>query len=350
MSMSLTLKEIEGQFAALEKTIGAFRGAKARLLALYEQQPPEKLVCIGCGSSYELACSLRNIAYQRLSIPCAAYAAGDVWMHAADYRRDFENAWVICISRSGQTTEVLRAGQALLDMGINARLLSIICADDTPLERLSVFTLRLPWAFDESVCQTRSVTNLFAAGAMMMDCLGGKEELEQRFEQLSGIGGDLLERARPLAKKVAQENWSRAVVLADGPADGLAAECALAFKEISQQEGYTHHVLDVRHGPMVLIRANTLVLVWLPNAGGIPQQIRDLLGEIRANGARLLCVTEFEENVDGALNLAIGQQTGAVAGCVALAVMCQLIAYEKSFYAGCNPDQPDGLTAWIHIQ
>ena len=61
-----------------------------------------------------------------------------------------------------------------------------------------------------------------------------------------------MERYAPLAQEVAQEEWESVVVLADSELDGIASEAAIAFVEIPQVHANYYHVLDVRHGPMVL--------------------------------------------------------------------------------------------------
>ncbi len=56
-----------------------------------------------------------------------------------------------------------------------------------------------------------------------------------------------------LAEQVAERDWNKVVILADSELEGIASEAALAFAEIPQLPANYYHVLDVRHGPMVLV-------------------------------------------------------------------------------------------------
>ena len=50
--------------------------------------------------------------------------------------------------------------------------------EKSTLEELSDLTVVLPWAYDNSVCQTRSVTNLYAASLLINAICYGDEELK----------------------------------------------------------------------------------------------------------------------------------------------------------------------------
>jgi len=137
------------------------------------------------------------------------------------------------------------------------------------------------------------------------------------------------------------------VVLADGEADGLAEEGALAFKEISQLPSNYYHLLDARHGPMVLFGARTLVLAALRTP--VDARERALIADIVARGAAVVCFSNLPCDIPGAECFALGEDVGAAAGGLGLLALCQLASLYKSAHTGCNPDLPDGLSPWISI-
>mgnify|MGYP000004771189 CR=1 FL=1 len=68
---------------------------------------------------------------------------------------------------------------------------------------------------------------------------------------------------RPVLAEIANLDWDNVVVLADGPICGIAEEGALAFTEISMLTGRYFHLLDYRHGPIVVSGKRTLTLALL---------------------------------------------------------------------------------------
>ncbi len=133
----------------------------------------------------------------------------------------------------------------------------------------------------------------------------------------------------------------------DAEIDGLAEEGALAYKEISQINSNYYHLLDVRHGPMVLIGPGTMVLASVSAPGNRFEM--GLVDDLIARGAKVVCYSQEAVRKDGATCISLGEDVGPVAGGLGLIALCQLISYHKSGVMGCNPDQPDGLDAWIRI-
>ncbi len=345
--MKQTILEIRQQYEALSKTLALFDAKLPRLRAEWTENPPRALVFLGCGSSYMVACSLRDIAAAWTDIPVSAMAAGDLWLNHARYRRQLSGALVVAISRSGRTSEILHAIEALRNDNVNFRLFSLAATEKSPLAALSQICMELPWAFDESVCQTRSVSNLYAAGICLLAGLTGRQESVSLLGQLTKAGPEYLERAEKIMQGIASQPWNKAVVLTDGECAGLSAEGALAFQEIAQVPACQHHVLDVRHGPMVLIDSQTLVLVYL-YPDGQPQQ-EALLNDLRKKGALIVAYANLPREISGAECVGLGLDVGIEAGGIAFLALCQLAAYCKSAETGSDPDAPDGLDPWIQV-
>ena len=345
--MGFTLGEIRGQFDALGKTIGLLDAEREKISSAVAGFGPKAILFTGCGSSFYISCSLRSIASTRLQLPVHALASGDLWLNCEKYRPLLEGALVVSVSRSGRTSEVLNAYKAIRALNAGTHFISVICDDDTPLEALSDLTLRMPWAFDESVCQTRCVSNMYAMGAMLIGVLAGDPSIRKGMEDLCRLGPDYIRRCEGLAQEIAQRDWDHAVVLADGEIDGLATEAALAYKEISQLNSNYYHLLDVRHGPMVLIGKKTLVLVSVKSPA-CPYEMA-LVDDVLATGATAVCCSQKPLDKPGAINVALGEDIGLTAGGMGLLVFCQLVAYYKSKIVGCDPDHPDGLDPWINL-
>lgn len=345
--MNQTILEIRSQYEALRKTLSLFEEKRASLARIWAEKKPKALAFIGCGSSYMVSCSLRDAAARVLGLPVFAMAAGDLWLNCESYQRQLDGAMIVAVSRSGKTSEILHAADAMDAAGIRYTLCGIVAATDTPLGERAAVSLEIPWAFDESVCQTRSVSNLYAAGLCLISGFAGDKKVPEALSKLCETGDAYLKKAEPLMEQIAKEPWDKAVVLADGISAGVATEGALAFQEISQLPGAQHHVLDVRHGPIVLVDEKTLVLVYLLPSGQSQQEA--LIRDLQKKGAKVLVYSNLPREIPDAETISLGTDVGEAAGGIAFLNLCQLAAYEKSAETGSDPDAPTGLDAWIQV-
>ena len=342
--MKLTEREIHNQYQALKQTLVEVSSNENAIKSFYNSGQYHSITFLGCGSSYSIAKSMATIGNMALDIPVYALPAGDVWLNYPKYAKQLTGSLFVAISRSGSTSELLNA----LNAAGNPPAVSIVCVKDSALTKVSGLNIELPWAFDESVCQTRCVTNMYAAGALMLEILAGGSGIKTGLEKAASIGDSFIAKYNKALENLAQKNWDHVVVLADGELDGLAEEAALAFKEISQLPSNYYHILDSRHGPMVLIGPNTLVIAMLTHNDNEYEMnvIRDIVNK---EAAVLVC-TAKELLIDGVrLNAYIGVDINHTAAGALYISLCQLLAYHKSFVVGCDPDAPEGLTPWIKI-
>jgi len=150
-------------------------------------------------------------------------------------------------------------------------------------------------------------------------------------------------------KKIAQSSsWDKVVVLADSELQGIAEEGVLAFIEISRVPSNYHHILDVRHGPMVMIDEKTLVIM-----ASSPERFSyqtGLINNLKGKGAKIATIGSKDEkfnNVDLHIIVPVFQNY-SVRG-IPFIFVVQAIAYFKAIHKGINPDVLDGLDPWIKL-
>lgn len=343
--MSLTYKEIHETFDSLTR-IDKLVGDEAASFAALAKRA-SKIVYLGCGSSYSLAKGMARITRMHLGVESMAIAGGDLLVHAPAYAKGLDGALIVCVSRSGSTSELIYAIEALRKLGCKFSVATICCKARSELAQMSERSLEMPWAFDESVCQTRSVTCLFFAQALLIAHLASDAELLEGLRKAMGLVPAFLEKAEPFAKQLAQEAWTHAVVLADAQLSGIAEEGALAYKEICQLPSNFYNILDSRHGPMVLFKADTLVVIAAstPISGHETKFVED----IAKKGCKVVLYSDLPATIAGVDNIPLGAELAHAARGIPFIMLNQLIAYYKSGYTGANPDKPDGLDAWIKL-
>jgi fructoselysine-6-P-deglycase FrlB-like protein len=342
--MNLTYTEMLDTFNALKKTQDYLENTWNGIETFFKDK--KRFVFIGCGSSYSLAKSMSIIVSMHTGFPSSAMAAGDILLHSHRYAKCFDGALVVCISRSGRTSELLMALDALKSQGYSFTVASHICADDTPLAAKSDFSLSTPWAFDNSVCQTRSVTNFYFAAAYISAKITGNQAVLDDLEHIINKGPEYTKTTEALADKLSEQPWTHCVVLADAELEGLAEEGALAFKEICQLPSNYYHLLDLRHGPMVLLGEKTLVIAAL---GPKNDHEFKLIDDIKEKKSELVVFSDTSTEPKGVHHLSYGRQLSHIALGIPFIVLCQMIAYKKSLKTGADPDKPTGLKAWIAL-
>jgi glucosamine--fructose-6-phosphate aminotransferase (isomerizing) len=329
--------DIFAQPESLYQTLRRLAQAEKELDAIYRRTRPQAIALIGCGTSYTLSISVAAVMQRRLGIPVYAIAGGDLLRHPRQYAPVLQSAMLMTCSRSGSTTETLYAVErARREYG--RPLLSITGKPDSPLARLADVSLSLPWSMELAVCQNRSVNNFYLAGMWLAAKWGGDRALLGELEPAIAAAARALQHS-PIEHL--ELFWRRAVVLADGELYGLAATGALSLLEMAQIPTLTYYTLDVRHGPVVGIDAQTLVVLIGSLEGR--QWEEDLLRDL----ARLKAAV-YRVSADMPVLRGTGLHSDAAMGLVA-SVTLQMLAYRRAVAQGLNPDRPVDLTSWIDL-
>ncbi len=343
--MFLTQKEILGQYIALKKTFSYFKEKAGLIRDFVNQHNSGSLTFAGCGSSYCLSKSAEISAKMRLNLPANGFAAGDLLVNYTHYESMLSNTMLVLPSRSGGTSEVLLVAQKAKEQGVP--IIGICAREKSNLADIADLMLEIPWAFDNSVCQTSTVTNLYMAHLMLLGIIGNDENLCREIEEAIMAGDDYIRRNMPLLEEIGRSDFSNVVILADSELEGIASEAALAFIEIPQVSSNYYHVLDVRHGPMVLINRETLVIMVCS-----PEDIKyqqELIQDIQMRGAKLISLSSTNTCYGSQWNVRLpSYQNFAVLG-IPFIFVPQMIALYKALDKGINPDRPAGLDPYIKL-
>jgi glutamine---fructose-6-phosphate transaminase (isomerizing) len=153
-----TLSEIFSQ-PLCWKTCLAKLAASAELHAAAKLARSEaEWIFVGCGTSYYLAQAAAS-TFNYLNLPARAIPASDLLLYPALTLHAGKDYIPVVISRSGRTSEAVRAAQ-MLEQDHNRRTIAITCADGQPLETACTVTLKLLDADEQSMVMTRSFTSM----------------------------------------------------------------------------------------------------------------------------------------------------------------------------------------------
>ncbi len=341
-------KEIFSQYDALIQTYAHMLGMKEEIHSFAKTNATSGLTFIGCGSSYSICKSAAMSARMQLNGRINALAAGDLLIHFESMSGIVKDTIIVAPSRSGSSSEVVMAvNKAKSEMGL--KCISICTVKDSELSGLADLSIELPWAFDDSVCQTRTVTNLYFANLLLIALLADDKSLIEELGEAVKAGNKFMKTNLEVLKTISKnDQWDRIVVLADAELEGIAEEGALAFNEICQLPSNYYHVLDVRHGPMVLIGMNTLVIIACSPVETALQ--RDLVRDVKATGAYVVTVSDKDSTSWGSdCNILVPKyQNYSVTG-IPFIYVPQALSFYKALALGVNPDAPTGLEPWIKL-
>jgi glucosamine--fructose-6-phosphate aminotransferase (isomerizing) len=335
-----TRQEIFSQPDAWAAALEVLHENQAGILELAPLQNYDSLIFAGCGSTYYLALAAAALSQQLTGIPCHAFPSSELWLYPHSSYVD-RNLLLVAISRSGETTETLRACQSFLEEK-RGTLLTLSCYAQMPLAKLGALNLVLPSGQEQSVAQTRAFSTLYLATVALACLWAGRMDLFASLSLLPEAGRHVLEQARSQAEMIGTDSTvDRFYWLGSGPRYGLAAELSLKMKEMSLSHSEPFHFLEFRHGPKSMVTRSTWVLGLqsLVNAKHESAVLADMttLGGKAVDLARACGLSRSASGLDEIIRDVLYLPMG------------QLIAFERSLYKGLNPDLPNNLDAVVKL-
>jgi fructoselysine-6-P-deglycase FrlB-like protein len=256
----------------------------------------ERIAVVGCGTSWFMAQSyaaLRETAGLGIT---DSFAASEAFVD-----RDYDA--IVAITRSGTTTEVLELLDGIRASGSRARTVGIVGDPETPLVDLVDDVVKLPFADEKSVVQTRFATT---ALAFVRASLG--ENLDTAIADAAAAVDEELPDTLVSAEQYSflGTNWTV----------GLAHEAALKMREASQSWTESYPAKEYRHGPIAIAAPGRVTWMF----GQAPE---GLAADLAVTGAH------FENSsLDGLADL----------------VRAQRVALARARRFDLDPDHPRNLT------
>jgi glucosamine--fructose-6-phosphate aminotransferase (isomerizing) len=288
---------------------------------------------IGCGSSYYISQAAAASWQMITGIRARAIPASELLFFPDLVLTDTAKCRPILVSRSGHSSEVVRAAQ-YLEKERDIRTLAISCATHQPLEKVSAATLYLLPADEKSVVMTRSFTSMLLGSQSLAACVANRKEVTNGLRRLPDGVQIVLDSVNQRIREFVQaRTFADYVFLAQGPLFGIASEGQLKIKEMSCSYAQVFHTLEFRHGPKAISGPEILVTFLLSETAYEAE--RKVLEEIKGLGAATLVITNkadaaTRKNADFLVELNLdAPESVRAAGYL---VTCQLMG----FYTGLN--------------
>jgi glucosamine--fructose-6-phosphate aminotransferase (isomerizing) len=308
----------------------------------------EEWLFIGCGSSYYVALAAAATMKLITGRRARAIPASEMLLYP-ELVFSTSPFVPVLISRSGQTSEVLKAAEKLRDRDIFS--VAISCALGQSLEKLATLTITVP-ADEQSTVMTRSFTSMllslqFLAGRISR----GPSYCEELLAMPAAAKSALKHVPERISEFVAGHAFTNYVCLGQGPFYGLACEYGLKVMEMSISSSQVFHSLEFRHGPKSVVTRDTL-LIFLVSEHGYDAEC-DLLEEMKALGGTTLVITNrANSRVRAAADLLVelGIPQPELARLAPSLVPGQLLALHTGLKKGLNPDSPRYLSRAVILE
>ncbi|MEW1860167.1 SIS domain-containing protein [Streptomyces sp. NPDC088194] len=249
---SLTTTEITTQPDCWQRAADLAPGQSGKLPAR-----GERVAVIGCGTSWFMAQSYATLRESTGHGETDAFAASEFPL-GRSYDR------VLAITRSGTTTEVLRACEQLLG---STPVTAITADPKTPVMQAADEIVVLDFADEQSVVQTRFATT---ALALLRAHLG--EDLTTAIADARTAVSDELASEALAAEQI--------TFLGTGWTYGLAQEAALKMREAAGAWTEAYPAMEYRHGPISITGPGRVAWSFGPLPEGLAANVAAVGGHL----------------------------------------------------------------------
>jgi len=374
-----TLHEILSQPRIWSETETQLREAKQleKFSDLFSPRSP--WLFVGCGSSYYLSRLIAALWTKHFYIPATGVPASELLFAPEETLRRLGAEQVVLMSRSGETTEVLRAAELLfapeetlrrlgaeqvvlmsrsgettevlraaelLQKHPTVQTLGVTCNPKSPLEALCTHSFKLTWADEKSTVMTRSFTAILLAFQRLGLQFVGDNQLSGALDQLPQRGQQWVDaNAKKIQEFTARKKFADYVFLGQGAHYWLAQEAGLKVTEMSSSYAQVYHSLEFRHGPRSIAGPNTLITFFISEAAAEAETL--LVKELKELGAGICVIVnratpELKKHSDLLIELSLdGPEFARYA---VTAIPAHLMGTAIGLRKGLNPDAPKNLT------
>jgi glutamine---fructose-6-phosphate transaminase (isomerizing) len=300
---------------------------------------------IGCGTSFYLAEAAASNWSQLTGHPARALPASEVLLFPHSAQLAEQDLQAVIISRSGRTSEALRAAE-LLRGKYKVATLGITCALESALAQTCEWTVTLPGADERSMVMTRSFSSMLSALVQLAAEAARVPDLAVSLETVATALASSIEAWNDRVEFFAASHaFADYIYLGQGPLFPIAREGALKVMEMSHSYAQAYHTLEVRHGPKSIVAPDTCIMFFLSESG-MPAETEVLLEMKELGGTIVSICNRASDDVRRVSDLLFELRAG-VSQPFLLApfiVPAQLLGYHTGAKKGLNPDEPKNLS------
>ncbi len=348
---SITYQEIIRQQSGWKKALEDLKKEKIKHLEILNQFKDKVWVFTGCGTSFYLAQTASNLFEMLTGIPTKAVPSSEILIYPKLVLNPVTQYLLVPISRSGTSTEVVKAAQKV-KKEFSIPILAVSCDANSQLIKNSDFNLTFPFEKEQSVVMTGSFTTMLLSIIHLASLLVDDEELVNKLKNLADESHRIMKKFESRIMEIANDNnLNHFVFLGQGPFLGLANEAALKIQEMSISLSQSYHTLEFRHGPKSTASDNTLITILLSESGKAYEA--HLADDMKTLGTKtfILQGENYSNLCDKSHYLInVPANYGDIFNSFMYLPLLQLLGYYKALSKNINPDNPKNLSAVVTFE
>ncbi len=255
-----------------------------------------------------------------------------------------EGAWVIGISQSGQSPDLITVVEEAHRQG--APTVTITNDPSSPLAKAADLVIDVMAGSELAVAATKSYTAQLLSIAMLSVALSEDEERREAMQQLPEWIEETLKLDGPLGQAAQRYRYlDQCVVLGRGYNYATAFEWSLKMKELTYTMATPYSSADFRHGPIAVVAPGFPVLAVAPR-GKVHDEIVELLTRLKNEHRAELVVLAQDEEALALAETPVPLPSDVPEWLTPLVaiVAAQLFTYHLTRAKGFDTEQPRGLS------
>jgi glucosamine--fructose-6-phosphate aminotransferase (isomerizing) len=321
-----------------------------------ELQAVERVLILACGTSLHAGYIGSYMLEEKARLPVRVEISSEF-----RYKNPVipPGTFVIAISQSGETADTIAAVKEAKEKG--AKILAICNVQGSTLVRESDASIFLRAGPEVGVCSTKAFTSQVVVLALLTLMLARMRHMSKpegqaflhALQKLPDQVQEVLNHAahiEAIAKKYA--SYEDAFFVGRHFMYPTSLEGALKLKEISYINANGYPAGEMKHGPIALINAQSLVVALCCNQLTFTKLLSNLM-ELKARGAPILAIAEEgdEDKLDGiADDIILISPTIDELASIPASVAAQLFAYYVARERGADIDQPRNLAKSVTVE
>ena len=342
---TITLDEILSQPQCWQECLSSLEHQEVIRKICARVPPDGEWLFIGCGTSYYIALAAAACFAEMTGMPARAIPASEILFFPNSVLSKHHTSIPVLISRSGRTTEVVKAA-LYLERERGIRTIAITCYADEALAKNSTFPIVLSAAAEKSTVMTRSFSSMVMGLQYLAASVANHAELIEELRQLPAQSAAMFQEIPKLVQDfVRGHDLNNYSFVGQGAFFGVANEAMLKVMESSCSYAQVFNSLEFRHGPKSIVNPQSLFGIFVSDSAYDAEV--DLLEEMKALGATTMAVTsKVSARIKTASDLLIAVPAGQVeyarlAACIPAA---QLLGVYSGLKKGLDPDSPRNLS------
>src|SRR5215469_3446261 len=299
----------------------------------------------GCGTSFYLAEAAAACWTLLTNQSARAVPSSEILLFPQLAMLDDQDLQAVIISRSGSTSEAVRAAE-ILRKKHKVPTLGVTCAPESELAKTCDLTISISDADEKSMVMTRSFSSMLLSLVLPAAESVGDRSIPGALENIAGTLEYRIQRwNEQIEKFVSERPFEDYIYLAQGPFFPIAREAALKVTEMSHSYAQAYHTLEFRHGPKSIVAPQTCIGFLLSEPGMDVES--EVLLEMKELGGTIVAIcNRATEAVREASELVLELECSApeILLLAPFVVPTQLLGYHTGVKKGFNPDEPKNLT------